>query len=102
MVVVPEVHVTKTAVAVLGVHVTKAVTKVVTKVLKLNVVAEGVETQEQQELLQEEHCERLQGHYFAHPNTVDSLLNTVRGINVASNTDNVVSLTGGSTSKFGT
>jgi EAL domain-containing protein (putative c-di-GMP-specific phosphodiesterase class I) len=33
--------------------------------LKLSVVAEGVETQEQLECLRELHCQEIQGHYFS-------------------------------------
>ena len=37
------------------------------KNLKLDVIAEGVESKEQLEFLQSHHCNEIQGHYFCEP-----------------------------------
>jgi diguanylate cyclase (GGDEF)-like protein/PAS domain S-box-containing protein len=42
--------------------------------LNLKVIAEGVETREQLECLQDEHCDQAQGYYIAHPMPAPELL----------------------------
>lgn len=42
--------------------------------LKLDVVAEGVESQEQLDFLREHRCDYVQGHLFGDPMTADDLL----------------------------
>lgn len=42
--------------------------------LKLNVIAEGVETQEQLEFLRERKCWKMQGYYFSQPKPANELL----------------------------
>ncbi len=42
--------------------------------LNLKVIAEGVETREQLQFLQEEHCDQAQGYYIAHPMPAAELL----------------------------
>ncbi|MGA7800340.1 MAG: EAL domain-containing protein [Gammaproteobacteria bacterium] len=44
------------------------------KALKLTVVAEGVETEQQMRLLAEEHCHEIQGYYFSRPLAPGALL----------------------------
>lgn len=46
--------------------------------LGLITLAEGVETQEQAELLTQLQCDRFQGFYFARPMPLDELLNTIQ------------------------
>ncbi len=41
--------------------------------LKMNVVAEGVETQEQENLLREHHCETIQGYHLSSPQPAPAL-----------------------------
>lgn len=43
------------------------------KSLNLQVIAEGVETKEQQNFLLEEHCENLQGYLFQRPDRVEQI-----------------------------
>lgn len=47
--------------------------------LKLKVIAEGVETREQLDFLQDEHCDRAQGFYIAHPMPGPELLKLFQG-----------------------
>jgi len=42
--------------------------------LHMSVVAEGVETKEQLEFLQQQHCDEIQGYYFARPMPWDDLV----------------------------
>jgi EAL domain-containing protein (putative c-di-GMP-specific phosphodiesterase class I) len=46
--------------------------------LKLDVVAEGVETQDQAELLQELHCDRAQGFHLSRPLSVQATEDLLR------------------------
>lgn len=39
--------------------------------LGIHLVAEGIETKEQMELLKQFHCEMVQGYYFSKPLTID-------------------------------
>jgi EAL domain-containing protein (putative c-di-GMP-specific phosphodiesterase class I) len=43
------------------------------KSLKLNVIAEGVETKEQKEFLVENGCENIQGYFYAKPMPADEM-----------------------------
>ena len=45
----------------------------VAHLLKINVVAEGVETIEQLEFLAQNHCDSIQGYYFSHPLPEDEI-----------------------------
>lgn len=47
------------------------------KSLKLQVVAEGVETKEQMLFLTENQCDLLQGYYFSKPIPIDDLENLI-------------------------
>ncbi len=47
--------------------------------LKLKVVAEGVETEEQLEFLKNHGCDQMQGYYFSHPLAEDELLKLLSG-----------------------
>ncbi|HKE94420.1 MAG TPA: EAL domain-containing protein, partial [Povalibacter sp.] len=49
--------------------------------LGLRVVAEGVETEQQLEFLRSNHCDELQGYYFATPMAVSDFARTVFGNN---------------------
>lgn len=40
--------------------------------LKLKVIAEGVENQDQLDFLRHEQCDEIQGNYFSHPLTADA------------------------------
>lgn len=51
--------------------------------LKLHIVAEGVETQEQKQFLQEENCDLCQGYLFAKPMPVGDIDAFVEGKNVS-------------------
>ena len=44
------------------------------RALKLHVVAEGAETQEQVQALEDLGCDQVQGYYFAKPMPLDDLL----------------------------
>ena len=44
------------------------------KCLKLKVIAEGVETKEQLELLREQGCNEIQGYYFSKPLPAEDFL----------------------------
>ena len=44
------------------------------KALKLEIIAEGVETKEQLDFLLENGCENIQGYYFSHPLTKEDML----------------------------
>ena len=46
--------------------------------LNLKVIAEGVETREQLEFLQDEHCDQAQGYYIAYPMPAAELLKLFR------------------------
>lgn len=48
------------------------------KSLNLNIIAEGVETQEQLDFLKEKHCSEVQGFYFSKPLTADELVNYLK------------------------
>ena len=56
------------------------------KSLNLIVVAEGVETVEQYELLKNMGCDQIQGYYFSHPLTADDFLAYYRAQLLAGNT----------------
>ena len=49
------------------------------KTLSLTVVAEGVETLEQQNFLQEQSCDEMQGYYFSKPVAADDFATLLRG-----------------------
>jgi len=53
--------------------------------LKMKVVAEGIETLEQAELLKEYQCDIGQGYYFSRPQTFDDLLKYMNNHKIASN-----------------
>jgi len=44
------------------------------RALKMGVIAEGVETKRQAEILAELGCDRLQGYYFSRPFALDGIL----------------------------
>jgi EAL domain-containing protein (putative c-di-GMP-specific phosphodiesterase class I) len=46
--------------------------------LKLSVLAEGVETQEQLDILRDNHCDTIQGYFFSHPLPCELLEQLVR------------------------
>ncbi|MES1930783.1 hypothetical protein SADO_16108 [Salinisphaera dokdonensis CL-ES53] len=48
------------------------------KNLSLNVIAEGVETAEQQSFLREQHCDDMQGYYFSRPGSHTAFADLVR------------------------
>jgi EAL domain-containing protein (putative c-di-GMP-specific phosphodiesterase class I) len=54
------------------------------KTLKLTVVAEGVETQEQKDFLREHVCDEMQGFYFSKPITPDKFADLLRKNNTPS------------------
>ena len=59
----------------------KAITQAIIamgKTLNLTVVAEGVETQEQQAFLQEQGCDQMQGYYFSKPIAADQFAELLR------------------------
>lgn len=65
----------------------KAITEAVIvmgKSLKLTVVAEGVETKEQEKFLQEKVCDEMQGFYFSKPISPDRFANLLRKNNMSS------------------
>jgi EAL domain-containing protein (putative c-di-GMP-specific phosphodiesterase class I) len=65
----------------------KAVTEAVIvmgKTLKLTVVAEGVETKEQEKFLQEQICDEMQGFYFSKPISPDHFAALLRKNNSSS------------------
>jgi len=43
------------------------------KTFNLSITAEGVETKEQLEFLQQEGCDEIQGYYYAKPLSLDEL-----------------------------
>src|ERR1700722_12812863 len=49
------------------------------KSLKLRVIAEGVETEEQMSFLRAHHCDEIQGYYFSKPLTADKIADKLRG-----------------------
>jgi diguanylate cyclase (GGDEF)-like protein len=49
--------------------------------LNLNVIAEGVETQEQLDFLQDHRCNAVQGYYFSGPIDQEQILNFLRSFN---------------------
>jgi len=72
--------------------------------LKLNVIAEGVETMQQLAFLQERKCWEMQGYYFSHPKPGDELLPfLINGVgqlkNNRSNIDNSKQITKSGSSK---
>lgn len=51
--------------------------------LKMTTIAEGVESQEQSDFLEEQHCNEMQGYYFSHPVSAihfEEMLKSPRGI----------------------
>lgn len=48
------------------------------KTLSLTVVAEGVETQEQMDFLQEHACDGMYGYFFNRPSTPDQFADLLR------------------------
>jgi EAL domain-containing protein (putative c-di-GMP-specific phosphodiesterase class I) len=54
------------------------------KTLKLTVVAEGVETQEQMEFLRDLICDEMQGFYFSKPVAPDQFGDLLRNNNIPS------------------
>jgi EAL domain-containing protein (putative c-di-GMP-specific phosphodiesterase class I) len=59
----------------------KAITQAIIamgKTLNLTVVAEGVETQEQQVFLREHGCDQMQGYYFSKPIAADQFAELLR------------------------
>ena len=48
--------------------------------LKLRVLAEGVETQEQLDILRDQGCDAIQGYFFSHPLPADRVEQLIRDL----------------------
>ena len=64
-------------------HIVQAVIALA-NAMKLEVVAEGVETAEQADLLGQFHCQYAQGYYFSHPQTPENLVPLLETTHTAS------------------